>query len=148
MDTTDEGVNIPGGECSLLRVSVVQEFPEQEVLVNADGEQLRMAFKNIIKNAVEAMDDKGTLTATVQATANGQIEVSLADSGSGIALEDLDRVFQPLFSTKARSIGFGLSISKMVIEKHGGTIEAKSEPGKRANIIIQLPPHADKDKEV
>ncbi len=148
MDTTDEGVNIPGGECSLLRVSVVQEFPEQEVLVNADGEQLRMAFKNIIKNAVEAMDDKGTLTATVQATANGQIEVSLADSGSGIALEDPDRVFQPLFSTKARGIGFGLSISKMVIEKHGGTIEAKSEPGKGANIIIQLPPHADKDKEV
>ncbi len=128
-------------------VKVIKDFPEQEVLVNADGEQFRMAFKNIIKNAVEAMDGKGTLTVTVHTAADGQAEVSFADTGPGIAAEDLDRVFQPLFSTKAKGIGFGLSIAKMVIDKHGGTIKAKSEPGEGATIIIQLPLYIDKEKE-
>lgn len=121
------------------RVSVTQNFPEQEVLVNADREQLRMAFKNIVKNAVEAMDGKGTLTVTVGGTVGSQVEVSFVDTGPGIAMEDLEKIFQPLFSTKAKGIGFGLSIAKMVVDKHGGTIEAKSEPGKGANIIIWLP---------
>jgi len=128
-------------------VNVIRNFPEQEVLVNADGEQLRMAFKNIVKNAVEATDGKGTLTVTVRRTADSQAEVSFADTGPGIAPENLDRAFQPLFSTKAKGIGFGLSIAKMVIDKHGGTIEAKSEPGKGAVIIIRLPLYADKEKE-
>ena len=129
-------------------VNVIRNFPEQEVLVNADREQLGMAFQNILKNADEAMDDKGTLTVTINPTADGQVEVSFADTGPGIASEDLDKVFQPLFSTKAKGIGFGLSIAKTIVDKHGGTVEAKSEPGKGAVIIIRLPPYTDKDKEV
>ncbi len=128
-------------------VNVIQNFPEQEVLVNADREQLRMAFQNIVTNADEAMDGKGTLTVTVGRTTDSQAEVSFVDTGPGIAPEDLDRVFQPLFSTKAKGIGFGLSIAKMVIDKHSGTIEAKSGQGKGATIIIQLPLYTD-DKEV
>jgi len=123
-------------------VEVIRNFPEQEVMVSADREQLRMAFKNIVKNAGEAMDGGGTLTVTVHTATDGQSEVSFADTGSGIALENLDRVFQPLFSTKASGIGFGLSIAKMVIDKHGGTIEAKSEPGKGATFIARLPLYA------
>ena len=132
----------------LATVNVVDKFPEQEVLVNTDREQLSMAFKNIINNAVEAMAGEGTLTVTVRRAADGQAEVSFADTGQGIPPEDLKRVFQPLFSTKAKGIGFGLSIARMVIDKHGGTIEAKSEPGKGAIIIMRLPLYADKDKEV
>ncbi len=128
-------------------LNIIRNFPEQEVLVAADREQLRMAFQNIIKNAVEAMDGKGTLAVTVNTSADGQAEVSFADTGPGIAPENLDRIFQPLFSTKAKGIGFGLSIAKMVIDKHGGTIAAKSEPGKGAIIIIQLPLHKDESRE-
>jgi PAS domain S-box-containing protein len=129
-------------------VNIVQDFPEQEVLVDADGEQLRMAFKNIIKNAVEAMDDKGTLTVTVHSTPDKQAELSFTDTGPGIAKENLEKVFQPLFSTRAKGIGFGLSIVRMIIDKHGGKIEAKSEPGKGATIIIRLPLPAGESKEV
>lgn len=129
-------------------VNVVQKLAKQEVLVNADREQLRMAFKNIIKNAIEAMDGKGTLTVTVHASVDGQAEVAFADTGPGIAPEDLDKIFQPLFTTKAKGIGFGLSIVKTVVDKHGGTIAAKSEPGKGATIIIRLPSYVDKAKEV
>lgn len=129
-------------------VNIVNKFPEEEVAINADGEQLRMAFKNVIKNAVEAMDGQGTLTVTAYTTADGKAEVSFTDTGSGIAAENLERVFQPLFSTKAKGIGFGLSIARTIINKHGGTIEAKSEPGKGANIIIKFPLFVDKDEEV
>jgi two-component system CheB/CheR fusion protein len=129
-------------------VSIVNKFSEEEVAINADGEQLRMAFKNIIKNAVEAMDSKGMLTVTAHITADGKAEVSFTDTGPGIAVENLGRVFQPLFSTKAKGIGLGLSIAKTIINKHGGTIEAKSEPGKGANIIIEFPLFVDKDEEV
>ncbi len=128
-------------------VRVVKSFPEQEVTVNADHEQLRMAFNNIIRNAVQAMDGEGTLTVTVRGTPDKQAELSFADTGSGIAVDNLENVFQPLFSTRAKGIGFGLSIVKMIIEKHGGSVEAESEPGKGANIIIRLPLYADKDKE-
>ena len=120
-------------------VNVIRDFPEQEVLVNADRGQLRMAFENIVTNAAEAMDGKGTLTVTVCRTADSQVEVSFADTGPGIAVENLDKIFQPLFTTKAKGIGFGLSIAKTIIDKHGGTIEAKSEPVKGAIIIIGLP---------
>ncbi len=129
-------------------VSIINKFSEDEVAINADGEQLRMAFKNVIKNAIEAIDGKGTLTVTAHATTDGKAEVSFTDTGPGIAAENLERVFQPLFSTKARGIGFGLSIAKTIINKHEGTIEAKSEPGKGANIIIKIPLFIDKDEEV
>ncbi len=129
-------------------VSVVRDFPEQEVLVNADREQLRIAFKNIIKNAVEAMDGKGTLTVAVHRDTNGYAQVSFADTGPGIAPENLDRIFQPLFSTKAKGIGFGLSITKMIVDKHGGSIEAKSESGKGAVLIVRLPKYFDEANEV
>jgi len=128
-------------------VRVTRDFPEQEVRVNADPEQLSMAFKNIVDNAVEAMEGKGTLTATVRSAADSQAEVSFADTGPGIPPEDLDRIFEPLFSTKAKGIGFGLSIAKMVIDRHGGTMEAKSGPGKGAILTIRLPLDINRGKE-
>jgi len=128
-------------------VDVIRDFPEQEVPVNADREQLRMAFKNIVKNADEAMDGKGTLTITIRTTAENQAEISFADTGSGIAPENLKKVFKPLFSTKATGIGFGLSICKMIIDSHGGTIEARSEPGEGAVFIAKLPLYTAEDKE-
>lgn len=73
-------------------VNVIRNFPEQEVLVNADREQLHMAFRNIIKNGVEAMAGKGTLTVTVHTTTDDQAEVSFADTGPGITPENLDEV--------------------------------------------------------
>ena len=128
-------------------VRVVKEFPEHEVTVSADGGQLRMAFKNIVKNAVEAMDGKGTLTVTVHETAKGQAEVTFVDTGVGIAPENLDKVFQPLFSTRAKGIGFGLSIVKMIVDKHGGSVEAESKLGKGVAIIMHLPLYSGENKE-
>ena len=128
-------------------INVIDNFPEPDILIHADREQLRMTFQNIINNAVQAMDSKGTLTVTVSEITGTRTEVSFADTGSGIALEDLNRIFEPLFSSRARGIGLGLSIAKMIIDKHNGTIEAKSELGKGTIFIIRLPLYVDKGKQ-
>jgi PAS domain S-box-containing protein len=120
-------------------VNVIRSVPEEDILVNADREQLGMAFRNIVTNAVEAMDGKGTLTVTLCRSSDDEVELRFADTGRGIAPDNLDKIFKPLFSTKARGIGFGLCIARMVIEKHGGTIEAKSEEGRGATIILRIP---------
>lgn len=130
-----------------VTINVTENFPEQDILIDADREQLRMAFQNIIDNAVQAMDSKGTLTVTVSEITGGRAEVSFADTGSGVTPENLDKVFRPLFSTRARGIGLGLSIAKMIIDKHNGTIEAKSDLGKGTIFIIRLPLSVDKRKQ-
>jgi PAS domain S-box-containing protein len=120
-------------------IEVIQNFYEEQILINADREQIHIAFKNIIKNAIEAMDHKGTLTITACEKQNNKIEIFFTDTGTGIAAEDINKIFEPLFTTKAKGIGFGLSMSKMIVEKHQGTIEVKTEPGKGTTIIVKLP---------
>jgi signal transduction histidine kinase len=120
-------------------VEVHLNCPEQDVFVHVDPEQIRMALKNIIGNAVQAMEGSGELTLSVQASGDGPVELTVADTGPGIAPENLGKVFDPLFSTKTHGIGFGLSITKMIIENHGGTIRAEGEPGSGAVFIITFP---------
>jgi two-component system sensor kinase FixL len=128
-------------------VNVVRKFPEEGVLVSADREQLSLALRNIVANAVEAMTGEGTLTVTVCRASDDRAELSFIDTGPGIDPENLDRIFEPLFTTRAKGIGFGLSIARMVIDRHGGTIEARSETGRGATIIVRLPLYVDRGKE-
>ncbi len=125
-------------------VRVIQDCPEEGLLINADRGQICMAFRNIVANAVEAMDSEGILRVVVGITSDDRAEVSISDTGPGIDPDNLDRIFQPLFSAKAKGIGFGLSIAQSVINGHRGTIEAKSAEGKGATIIIRLPLYEDK----
>ncbi|MBI2831775.1 MAG: PAS domain S-box protein, partial [Chloroflexi bacterium] len=121
-----------------LAVKVAQAFAEQPVKVNADRELLRMALGNIIKNAVQAMEGKGTLAVTIRSDGK-EAELTFNDTGPGISQENLENVFQPLFSTKPHGIGLGLSITRMIVERHGGTITVQSAPGKGATFVIRLP---------
>jgi signal transduction histidine kinase len=120
-------------------VRVVEDFPETEIMVKAEKEQIRMAVDNLVKNAVAAMNGKGTLTIRIRKTEEELAEISFIDTGTGINPDHLKQVFLPLFSTKAKGIGLGLSITKMIIENHGGKITADTEPGKGARFTICLP---------
>jgi two-component system sensor kinase FixL len=120
-------------------VEVVTDFSQNQIAVSADAEQIRMALKNIIRNAVQAMDGTGTLTVSARLGETGQAEIVVSDTGTGISPEHLEKIFQPLFTTKAQGIGFGLSIARMIIENHGGTVRAVSAPGKGAVFSVILP---------
>ncbi len=118
-------------------VVVKLDMPEKDVFIDADAEQVRMALKNIVRNAVQAMDEKGTLTVTVRQQ-DGASEISISDTGPGICREHIEKIFDPLFTTKTHGIGFGLSIAKMIVENHGWTIRAESPPHSGARFVIAI----------
>jgi two-component system sensor kinase FixL len=132
-------------------IRVEMSLPDGPVMVTADQSQLILAFENIIKNAVQAMPDGGTLGIGLKTTAKEQslsAEIRFSDTGPGIPPENLDKIFQPLFTTKATGIGFGLSIVKMVMERHGGKVDVESSPPTGTTFIVRLPILSDfKDEE-
>ncbi len=122
-------------------LKVIETYSEEEIEIDGDREALGMAFGNIIHNAIRSMDGKGALSVAVNRSDEHEVEVSFADTGPGISRENLSKIFQPLFTTRAKGMGFGLSMTKMIVEKHRGAIHVKSEQGKGATFTVRLPVH-------
>jgi signal transduction histidine kinase len=120
-------------------VDVIETYAEEEIGIDGDPEALGMAFRNIIHNAIRSMDGKGALSVAIKRPDEHEVEVSFADTGPGISKENLSKIFQPLFTTRAKGMGFGLSMTKMIVEKHHGAIHVKSEQGKGATFTVRLP---------
>jgi two-component system, NtrC family, nitrogen regulation sensor histidine kinase NtrY len=104
----------------------------------ADRDQLRGVFINIIRNAIQAIQESGTITAGVYLEKHLCI-IKISDTGQGIPEEILTRIFEPNFSTKTEGMGLGLAIARRVIEDHGGMISCSSERGKGTMFEIRLP---------
>jgi signal transduction histidine kinase len=100
--------------------------------------QLQQVLLNLVMNAIEAMHSSDPRVLSIKSVSTGQktIRVSIEDTGIGIDPSNLDRIFQPLFTTKARGMGMGLSICRSIIERHGGRIWAS--PGISGGAIFQF----------
>lgn len=120
-------------------IEIILDYPKTPLWVNVEAEQIYMALKNIIKNAVQAMDASGRLHIAARLLDSANTEISISDSGPGITAENLENMFEPLFTTKTHGIGFGLSITKMIIENHGGAVRAETAPEGGACFKIVLP---------
>jgi signal transduction histidine kinase len=103
----------------------------------ADGDQLRIVFANLVRNAREAMPEGGRLTLDVR-LADGTVEVAVADTGVGIPPENLARITEPLYSTKARGLGLGLAIVRAILDKNEGSLRVASEPGRGSTFTVRL----------
>jgi two-component system, NtrC family, sensor kinase len=108
-----------------------------------DEGQLRAAFLNLLRNSREAMSGGGTVTVRTARAADGGVEVTVADTGAGIPAEQLGRIFDPFFSTKAGGTGLGLAFTLQVVEEHGGTIRCQSEEGRGTTFAVRLPVPAE-----
>lgn len=116
----------------------------EPVALRADGEQLRRVFINLVGNALDAMADDDTPAATLTVAcgrnlAGTEVWARVADSGPGITAQQLDRVFEPFQTSKARGTGLGLAIVRKVVAAHGGTVEVRSEPGLGTEFSVRLP---------
>ncbi len=111
--------------------------PEAIPPVLGDAHQLRIVFGNLIRNAREAMPAGGSLTISVRHLGD-EVEVAVADTGVGIRREDLGKIMEPLYSTKARGIGLGLAIARAIVEKHNGRLEVVSELGQGTTFTVRL----------
>ena len=121
------------------RIIVQKEF---QVLrpISMDREQMKQVILNLLLNAVQAMPNGGRLTLRGQVLEDGHwVTLSIQDSGIGIPSEDMDKLFDPFFSTKEGGVGLGLSIAHRIIDQHHGKIEVESAPGKGTLLTVWLP---------
>lgn len=142
--------------CRVVRNTLAQMDipPEVEVAVKcdavvpsikADPNHLHLVLRNLIQNGVEAMTIRregqgGKLTVTAGPASSGNgVQLEVSDTGAGIPEEQLDRVFEPLFSTKVSGVGLGLALVRILVEGHGGTISVASQVGKGSTFVVFLP---------
>ncbi len=107
--------------------------------IAADPGQLGQILGNLLLNAVQAMPDGGALTLRTYLPQPDWVAISVADTGVGIPPENLDKLFEPLFTTKAKGIGLGLALVKMLVEGHGGAIRVESVVGQGTTFTVELP---------
>jgi PAS domain S-box-containing protein len=123
-------------------VSVTTDLAAGLPLVEGNGVQLQQVLINLVMNGCEAMDGAPTdrhLTVRTSATLEGGVEVSVADRGSGIPPEDLNRIFEPFVTTKAEGMGLGLAVCRTIVAAHHGRLWATDNADRGATVRFALP---------
>jgi two-component system nitrogen regulation sensor histidine kinase NtrY len=116
-----------------VRLDLAPDVPAVEV----DADQVKRVLLNVINNALEAMGERGGELRLATAREDGGVAIRVDDDGPGV--EDVDRIFEPHYTTKIKGAGLGLAIARQIVEEHGGTIRAESTPGKGTSLRIHLP---------
>jgi signal transduction histidine kinase len=116
-----------------IGVDLAKDAPEVEV----DADQLKRVLLNVINNALEAMGETGGELRLRTTAEKGGVVIRVEDDGPGV--EDVDRIFEPHYTTKVKGTGLGLAIARQIVEEHGGRIRAESTPGKGTCVRIELP---------
>ncbi|MFO0585047.1 MAG: PAS domain-containing sensor histidine kinase [Anaeromyxobacter sp.] len=138
----DQAIAIAGPE-TRRRATIVKDYAEVPP-VRASGPRLVQVFVNLIVNAAQALPENQPAANTIRLAAreaDGWVELAVADSGTGISPEHLERLFEPFFTTKPAGVGtgLGLAICRDIVTAHGGTITAASPPGSGAVFTVRLP---------
>ncbi len=118
-------------------IEVTVECPAGLPCALGDADQLRIALGNLVRNARDAMPQGGRLTVAAH-SADGRLDLSVADTGTGIDKAELARIMEPLYSTKARGLGLGLAITRSIVEKNQGILQVVSEPGRGSVFTVRL----------
>jgi two-component system, sporulation sensor kinase E len=124
-----------------LRTYLARQLPSTPI----DPEQVQQVLVNLVKNALQAMTKGGTLTLQTGEGADG-VWVSVADTGGGIPQEQINRIFEPFYTTKKKGSGLGLMIVQRIVRAHGGRIELESQVGRGTTFRIWLPLHERKPR--
>lgn len=119
-------------------VQIINEIRDDQLDLQVDPDQIGRAFLNLILNAVQSLADKGGVRISAERTED-QARIVFEDNGCGIAEQNLAKLFEPLFTTKAKGLGLGLAITRRLIEQNGGSIKVSSTVGKGSTFMVSLP---------
>jgi hypothetical protein len=124
------------------RVTVTRRYADKLPATYGNAGKLQQVFTNLILNARDALPDGGQITLSTAVQENGQIAITIADDGLGIAPENLAKIFDPFFTTKGvgRGTGLGLAVTYGLVQEHSGHITVESAPGQGASFCVTLPP--------
>lgn len=128
------------GEEARVRGIALTVRPEQDsLMVPMDVDKLQQALINIVKNAMESIDGTGSIGIVMEKQPGDRAVVRIADTGSGLAPGEVEKIFDPDYTTKEKGLGLGLPIAYEIIRGHGGTIRVQSSPGQGTTFEIELP---------
>ena len=133
----------PAPEHRSRRIEFLQDLAPELPRVVADSGQLQQVLLNLLLNAIAAIPAVGTISVRTRANATASVRIVVSDTGKGIDLQDIDKMFLPFFTTKPKGTGLGLSISKRLIEQQGGTIAVSRNPEGGLSFTIDLPTQPD-----
>lgn len=125
-------------------IEISASFAAGPCNTSGDRSQIKQVFVNLAKNAVEAMSGRGHLWLTVS-NGNGPIEIRMEDDGSGISPDEVERVFEPFYTTKETGVGMGLAVCSRILTAHDGVIRASSREGGGCAMVVRLPAARNED---
>ena len=148
-EIVDEVLSLTEAKARDQRITIERRIPPDLPVVRADPEGLRTCFLNVAINAIQSTPAGGSLTVEAETgrDAAGEPRVSIAfrDTGCGIAPADLERIFDPYFSTREAGVGLGLAITQRIVQDHGGEIKVDSAPTRGTTLRIDLPVNGPRD---
>ncbi|QEG41506.1 sensor histidine kinase [Roseimaritima ulvae] len=143
--------DVASSTCELLQpladkadVQIVLDTPEQRCGMDGDQAQIQQVLTNLMTNAIQAMPDGGQVQVSVEACGDDEEDrvcVRVSDEGMGIEQEDIQRIFEPFYTTKdvGQGTGLGLSIAYGIVKEHGGEIDVQSQPGSHTTFTVSFP---------
>lgn len=133
-------LHILDNEFKLRHIQIDKHLSRQVPNIFLDENQIHQVFINLLLNAIQAIEEKGTITVVSHlSTDRKRIKVEVTDTGCGIPVEDKSKIFEPFFSTKPKGTGLGLWVTYALIQKHRGELYVISEPGQGAQFIAEFP---------
>lgn len=131
-------ISLLDSQAHLFGIEFVTYFSDVPAMVHCEENQLKQVFINVIKNAIEAMPDGGTITLE-QHQHNDLVVIVVSDEGGGIPEDILPKLGEPFFTNKETGTGLGLMVSQRIIQAHNGSLEIRSQYGRGAEVTIKLP---------
>ncbi|AIQ26859.1 histidine kinase [Paenibacillus sp. FSL P4-0081] len=131
-------ISLLDSQAHLFGIEFVTYFSDMPAMVHCEENQLKQVFINVIKNAIEAMPDGGTITLEEQQQ-NNSVVIVVSDEGGGVPEDMLPKLGEPFFTNKESGTGLGLMVSQRIIQAHKGSLEIRSEYGRGAQVTIKLP---------
>ena len=139
-------VNLIKEEAALKGITIETRYNHEPAIIPMDVDKLQQALFNFVKNAMESISGAGNIILSVEAGRRDRVSIKISDNGCGMTSEEIERIFNPEYTTKEKGLGLGLPLAHEIIRGHGGEIRVVSQQGEGTTFEIMLPTGRARDK--